>query len=219
MKKHSSDKNIIIIEDIDVVRDSLKQLLTAEHLFKSVNTFRSTEEVIADIHLLNTPPDLAILDLGLPGKNGLECMIYLKSVWPAIKVLIFTVFESNDKVFEALQFGADGYLLKRESVESMLDAIEDAFQGGAPMSREIARRVLTSFRPKMEPSLDPSPDPYHLSEKELTVLELLSKGLLYKEIADEINTTVDMVKQHAHLIYRKMQVKNRTEAILKYLNK
>jgi DNA-binding NarL/FixJ family response regulator len=216
VSKSSENKNILIIEDIDVVRDSLVQMFSDTGIFHSVHAFRSTEEVIAHLDQLNPKPDLAILDLGLPGKNGLECMIFLKSVLPHIKVLIFTVFESNDKVFDALQFGADGYLLKRESVESMLDAIEDAFNGGAPMSREIARRVLTSFRPKGESIYS---DPYHLNEKEINVLELLSKGLLYKEIADEMHTTISMVKQHAHLIYNKMQVKNRTEAILKYLGK
>jgi len=133
-----------------------------------------------------------------------------------VKVLMFTVMEHDDKVFAALKAGADGYLLKRETPEKMLEAIADALQGGAPMSSEIARRVLLTFRESVP---ERSGTKTLLSDRENEVLDALSKGHLYKEIASQLGISLNTVKQHIHHIYEKLQVQNRTEAVLRYLGK
>ena len=194
-------------------------MLKSSGKFEAVVGFGSTETLIEQSEHAVQSPDMAILDLGLPGKSGIECMLYLKTYFPLIKVLIFSVYDSNDKVFDALQSGADGYLLKQESLARILESIDDAFAGGAPMSRAIARRVLLHMRKKEVEYTQPEISFFQLSSKELEVLEALSTGKLYKEIAQDLDTSIDMIKQYAHQIYRKMQVQNRTEATLKYLGK
>ena len=205
--------HIVIVEDQQDVRESLRDLLELSRRFAGVTAYGSAEQLFADGALGQA--DLFILDIGLPGMNGIECLVRLKARRPEAKALMFTVMEHDDQVFAALRAGADGYLLKREAPEKMLDAIADAMQGGAPMSRDIAHRVLLSFREA--PATQGSRS--LLSERENEVLELLSKGQLYKEIADRLGISLNTVKQHIHHIYEKLQVENRTEAVLRYLGK
>lgn len=188
-------------------------MLTNSAQFEGVVSYASAEQMFSNGAV--SKASLFILDIGLPGMDGLECLVRLKALRPDVKVLMFTVMEHDEKVFAALKAGADGYLLKRESPEKMLEAIADALQGGAPMSSEIARRVLLSFREK---PAAPNNQPL-LSERENEVLELLSKGHLYKEIANQLDISLNTVKQHIHHIYEKLQVQNRTEAVLRYLGK
>lgn len=205
--------NITLVEDQPEVRESLQGMLQDSGCFDKVQAYCSAEHLFAKEKLDATC--LYILDIGLPGMDGVECLVRLKAASPSAKVLMFTVMEHDDKVFAALKAGADGYLLKRESKEKMLSAIEEALQGGAPMSSEIARRVLLSFR-------EIPPNSVHqplLSDRENEVLDLLSKGQLYKEIADRLGISLNTVKQHIHHIYEKLQVQNRTEAVLRYLGK
>ena len=206
--------HIAIVEDQIDVRDNLRDLLEFSGQFSSVVAYGSAEAVFADIDFLKTA--LYILDIGLPGMSGLECLVHLKAKRPDVKVLMFTVMEHDDKVFAALKAGADGYLLKRETPEKMLEAIADALQGGAPMSSEIARRVLLTFR---EAVPQRSGAKTLLSDRENEVLDALSKGHLYKEIASQLSISLNTVKQHIHHIYEKLQVQNRTEAVLRYLGK
>jgi len=202
--------NISVVEDQPEVRDSLCDLLRLSKRFAGLNAYASAEDLFSDPALDQT--SLCILDIGLPGMNGIECLVRLKARCPQAKVLMFTVMEHDDKVFAALKAGADGYLLKRESPEKILDAIDDALNGGAPMSSEIARRVLLSFR-------ETPPAQLSISDRETEVLDLLSKGHLYKEIAYQLGISLNTVKQHIHHIYEKLQVQNRTEAVLRYLGK
>lgn len=208
-----TDTHIVIVEDQLDVRASLCDLLLLSGRFAGVTAYEHAEEPLA---VKNLPASaLYILDIGLPGMDGVECLVRLKARDPGAKVLMFTVMEHDDKVFSALKAGADGYLLKRETPEKILAAIDDALQGGAPMSSEIARRVLLSFREK---PATPEGSPL-LSEREIEVLEKLSRGFLYKEIAAQLGISLNTVKQHIHHIYEKMQVQNRTEAVLRYLGK
>lgn len=214
--KNEQSINIIIVEDIQIVNKGLNHMLSRSNRFNQVIGYESAEDMIEQMPLLSFFPDVVILDLGLPGLSGLDCLLWLKERSERVRVLIFTVFGSNEKVFEAIQLGADGYLLKSESIENILEAIEDAIQGGAPMSREIARKVLDSFKKIKSPGSNRLGH-FNLNSKEISVLELLSKGLMYKEIAVQMNTTSQTVKQYAHAIYRKMHVRNKTEALLQYL--
>ncbi len=205
--------HIILIEDLPEVREGLREMLSNSGRFGGVSAYGSAEQMFGNGAL--DKAGLFILDIGLPGMNGVECLVRLKAVRPNAKVLMFTVMEHDEKVFAALKAGADGYLLKRESPEKILEAIADALNGGAPMSSEIARRVLLSFR---ETPLTPNHQSL-LSEREKEVLGLLAKGHLYKEIADQLDISMNTVKQHIHHIYEKLHVQNRTEAVLKYLGK
>jgi DNA-binding NarL/FixJ family response regulator len=205
--------HIIVVEDQPEVRDSLCELLLGSGRYAGLAAYESAEQLLA-VRVLPQAA-LYIIDIGLPGMDGLECLVRLKARDPAAKVLMFTVMEHDDKVFLAFRAGADGYLLKRETPDKILEAIDDALQGGAPMSSEIARRVLLSLREK----------PVErggvllLSEREVHVLNLLSKGFLYKEIAAQLSISINTVKQHIHHIYEKLQVQNRTEAVLRYLGR
>lgn len=206
--------NITVVEDQPEVRESLCDLLRLSDRFAAIHAYGSAEQLFSDAAAHTS--DLYILDIGLPGMSGIECLVHLKSIQPQAKVLMFTVMEHDDDVFAALKAGADGYLLKRESPEKILDAIADALSGGAPMSSEIARRVLLSFRetPVVMPGVQAL-----ISGREREVLDLLSKGHLYKEIADQLGISLNTVKQHIHHIYEKLQVQNRTEAVLWHLRK
>ncbi len=205
--------NIAVVEDQPEVLESLCDLMRLSDRFAAVSAYGSAEQLFADAATQQT--DLYILDIGLPGMSGIECLVQVKARQPQAKVLMFTVMEHDDKVFAALKAGADGYLLKREGPERILDAIADALQGGAPMSSEIAHRVLLSFR-----EIPAAPGTQTLiSDRETEVLNLLSKGHLYKEIADRLGISLNTVKQHIHHIYEKLQVQNRTEAVLRYLGK
>lgn len=209
MKQQRS--HIVIVEDQLEVGESLCDLLEASAQFASVRHFGNAEVFLSSSATQDAT--LCILDIGLPGMDGLECLVRFKALRPEAKVLMFTVMEHDDKVFAALKAGADGYLLKRESPEKILDSIKDALQGGAPMSSEIARRVLLTFR------IDPvnASSASLISEREIEVLNLLSKGHLYKEIADLLGISLNTVKRHIHHIYEKLQVQNRTEAVLRFL--
>lgn len=214
MNTVNAGTHIFLVEDQPDVCESLCDLWKLSGQFSHVSACKSAEDLLADPALCHT--SLVVLDIGLPGMDGIECLVRIKAIRPELRVLMFTVFEHDDSVFTALKAGADGYLLKRETPERMIAAIVDALDGGAPMSRDIARRVLHSFRET--PPLGPSACA-GLSDREIAVLELLSKGQLYKEIADRLNISINTVKQHIHHIYAKLQVQNRTEAVLRYLER
>lgn len=205
--------HIVLVEDQLEVREGLSEIINNSGLFEGISTYHSAEQMFKNYSI--EKGGLFILDIGLPGMNGVECLVRLKAKFPNIKVLMFTVMEHDEKVFAALKAGADGYLLKRETPEKLLEAIQDALNGGAPMSSEIALRIIRTFRER--PLILTTQ--YSLSERENEVLNLLAKGNLYKEIADKLCISLNTVKQHAHHIYEKLQVQNRTEAVLRHLGK
>jgi DNA-binding NarL/FixJ family response regulator len=157
-------------------------------------------------------PQVVLMDLNLPQMSGIDCIRRLKELLPATQIIVLTVYEDSEHIFRALKAGACGYLLKRSDPDEVLDAVKDAREGGAPMSSQIARRVVLSFH---EPS--PAAETTSLTERETEILSLLSKGFANKEIADKMQISVPTVRTHLRHIYEKLHVRSRTEAIIKYL--
>jgi DNA-binding NarL/FixJ family response regulator len=204
---------LAIVEDLDEVRDGLKNFLALSSEFKILDTFKTAEEALYDIPRLK--PDIVIMDISLPGMNGIECIRQVKDRSPATQFMMFTVYENDEKVFEALKAGASGYLLKNTGLLHMAEALKELYNGGSPMSANIARKLVSVFRDSAK-DVD---ELETLSHRENEILKLLSKGLLYKEIADQLGISTNTVRQHIHKIYEKLHVQNRTEAINKALGK
>jgi DNA-binding NarL/FixJ family response regulator len=155
------------------------------------------------------------MDINLPGMNGIECIREIKTKVPRTQFMMFTVYENDEKVFEALKAGASGYLLKNTGLMQLIEALQELHNGGSPMSANIARKLVTVFREKENSEIPVE----MLSKRETEILQLLSRGLLYKEIADQLSISVSTVRQHIHKIYEKLHVQNRTEAINKAFGK
>lgn len=204
--------SISIVEDQTVIRNGLMAILSMSPDFQLLECHESAESLVEWLPKAIRKPDIIIQDIGLPGMNGLECLVQIKKDHPFVKVMIFTVFDNDNNVFEALKLGADGYILKKETPEKIMDALRDLQEGGAPMSREVARKVMDSFKGTSSDNVSDL-----LSNREYEILQHLAKGYLYKEIADNLSISISTVKQHIHHIYEKLQVQNRSEAILRYL--
>jgi DNA-binding NarL/FixJ family response regulator len=204
---------LAIVEDLDEVRDGLKNFIGLSSDFKVLDTFKTAEEALYEIPKLK--PDIVIMDISLPGMNGIECIRQVKVKSPMTQFMMFTVYENDDKVFEALKAGASGYLLKNTGLVQLIEALKELHGGGSPMSANIARKLVTVFRTK-EKDAEPVEA---LSHRENEILQLLSRGLLYKEIADQLSIATGTVRQHIHKIYEKLHVQNRTEAINKAFGK
>jgi DNA-binding NarL/FixJ family response regulator len=205
--------SIAIVEDLDEVRNGLKSFLSLSQGFSVLDTFSTAEEAVYEIPRLK--PDIVIMDINLPGMSGIECIRQVKAKSPGTQFMMFTVYENDEKVFEALKAGASGYLLKNTGLLQLTEALKELYSGGSPMSANIARKLVTVFREK-EREMEPLEA---LSNRENEILQLLAKGLLYKEIADQLSIATNTVRQHIHKIYEKLHVQNRTEAINKAFGK
>ena len=197
--------SIAIVEDLDVVRNGLKDFISLSTDFLVVGSYKSGEEALQK--LPETKPDIVIMDINLPGMNGIECIRQVKDKSPGTQFMMFTVYENDDKVFEALKAGASGYLLKNTGLLQIAESVKELHEGGSPMSANIARKMVNLVRgdsDKKTPFLD------LLSPREKEILQLLAKGLLYKEIAEQLNITTGTVRIHIHKIYEKLHVQNRT---------
>ena len=204
---------IAIVEDLDEVRDGLKNFLSLSEEFTVLDTFQTAEEALFEVPKLK--PDIVIMDISLPGMNGIECIRQVKDKSPKTQFMMFTVYENDEKVFEALKVGASGYLLKNTGLVQLVESLKELYEGGSPMSANIARKLVTLFRENQKQTQELET----LSHRENEVLQLLSKGLLYKEIADQLSISIATVRQHIHKIYEKLHVQNRTEAINKAFGK
>lgn len=199
---------ICIIEDLIEIQKGLQTIIESDWRFKLIKSFENAEDAIAQLPLIK--PDIVLTDINLPGKSGIDCITEIKNEIPKTQFIMFTIYEDNDQVFEALKAGANGYILKNTSPEKIIEALLELNDGGSPMSPKIARKVLSSFNATTNNNV------YELiSKREQEVLELLSKGFLYKEIADKLNITLSTVKRHLNHVYTKLQVQNKTEAINK----
>lgn len=196
-----------LVEDIDEMRQSWSRLISHCQGLECVCACASGEEALRELPACQ--PDVVLMDIYLPKMSGVECTARLKILLPNTQILILTVAEEHDLVFRALEAGADGYLLKRIRPEDLRGAILEALSGGAPMSSEIARRVVESFRQKSRPR-DAT---INLTSREEEVLVLLSRGFSNKEIADQISVSIETVRSHLKRIYEKMHVRSRTEAV------
>jgi len=205
--------SLAIVEDLAEVREGLQQFISLNSEFHILDTFETAEAAATDLPRLN--PDIVIMDINLPGMSGIECIRRIKNKTPRTQFMMFTVYENDEKVFEALKAGASGYLLKNTGLTQLVEALKELYLGGSPMSANIARKLVTLFREEHREA-DP---PTGLSNRENEILQLLSKGLLYKEIADQLGISVNTVRQHIHKIYEKLHVQNRTEAINKAFGK
>jgi DNA-binding NarL/FixJ family response regulator len=204
---------VAIVEDDEKLRTNLIALLEMAEGFRCVGAYRTAEEALTDIP--RKTPDVTLMDINLPGMDGIECTIRLKRQAPNNLILMLTVYEDAGKIFDALKSGAVGYLLKMTSPTEILDAIRDACSGGSPMSAQIARKVVQSFH-KM-PIKEKQNNDIALSPREEEILDLLSKGYLYKEIADRLSISASTVHNHLRKIYDKLHVHTRTEAVVKHL--
>jgi DNA-binding NarL/FixJ family response regulator len=204
--------NVAIVEDDRDFRSTLESYLNKASGYHCAAACGSAEEALKLIPRIL--PDVVLMDLHLPNMSGVDCTRRLKELCPAVQILILTVYADNDRIFGALKAGASGYLLKRADPADILLAIQDVKDDGAPMSSQIARRVVRSFR---EAPRDPLEDE-KLSQGEERILQQLSKGYSNKEIAEHLSLSVNTVRAHLRSIYDKLHVRSRTEALLKILH-
>lgn len=208
---NETPKTIALVEDDPILRSTLAEILASSPKWILTGSFASGEESMES--LLVQPPEVVLMDIQLPGISGIECTAQLKSAHPQTFVLIVTVYDNNDRVFKALAAGASGYLLKRDAPEKLLDSLDDLLAGGSPMSGAIARKVVSYFQ-NSGPAFTTE---QNLSPREKQILELLVEGLIDKEIAHELGISRETVRTHLSKIYQKLQVRSRTEAVVKYL--
>lgn len=202
---------VALVEDDDTVREHLALLINAAPGFACVASCRSTEEALRQ--LPTTGPDVVLMDIHLPGRSGIACVARLRTLLPQTQVIMLTIEEDSDQVFESLKAGATGYLVKHVEPDEILAAVAEVHRGGAPMSSHIARKIVTAFR-RTASSSDAD---QCLSPREAEVLRLLSKGHRSKEIADELGVGLGTVNTYVRHIYEKLHVRSRAEAVARYL--
>lgn len=204
---------VSIVEDLNEIRQGMVDLLQNSADFLCISSYRDAEAAVEELPDLR--PDIVIMDINLPGQSGIEAVRSLSAKCPDTQFLMFTIYENNERVFDALKAGASGYLLKNTAPDKIIEALKELYEGGSPMSTQIARQVVRSFQQDKAGSAANTT----LTNKENEVLELLAKGFLYKEIADQLQINTSAVRQRIHKIYSKLHVQNRTEALNKIFGK
>jgi DNA-binding NarL/FixJ family response regulator len=208
---------VSIVEDNDKLRGTLAKLVGRADGFRCVSDYASAEAALED--LPKVKPEVVLMDINLPGINGVECVRKLKQILPKTQVMMLTVYEDTENIFNALAAGANGYMLKRTPTKELIAAIHEVHRGGSPMTTHIARLVVQSFQRPAASAPAAGSDLSELSDREAQVLELLSQGLIYKEIADKLAISYETVHTYIRRIYEKLQVRTRTEAITKFLQR
>ena len=204
---------VSIVEDNDQLRGTLARVINRAEGFRCLSQYPDAEAAVEA--LPRDRPDVVLMDINLPGMNGVECVRRLKELAPDSLVIMLTVYEDTENIFNALAAGASGYLLKRTPRAEVLDAIREVHRGGSPMTTHIARKVVQSFQQTGASSQSTE----SLSPREQEVLDCLSKGFLYKEIADKLGIGYETVHTYIRRIYEKLQVRTRTEAVAKFLRR
>jgi len=203
--------NIAVVEDVRGTRENLTELLRRSPGLNCVGAFASGEDALKKLPPL--APDVVLMDINLPGMNGVQCTAQLKALLPKTQFLMLTAYDNSDLIFESLRSGASGYLMKNTVPDEIIQAIEQVHAGGSPMSMSIARKVVSHFQEIKKPSTEFE----QLTPREMEILSLLAKGFLYKEIADQLQISLHTVRGHVHLVYEKLHVQSRSEAIIKFL--
>jgi len=204
------NKTVVLVEDDRGLREQLTQILNSAPDIRCVGAFASAEEALQQLPA--RCPDVVLMDIKLPGMSGIECVARLKRLMPGLQIVMVTVYEDSERIFRALKAGASGYLLKSSPPQQLLEAVRDVHAGGAPMSSHIARQVVRHFHSAGVVADPKSP----LSPRERQVLELLSTGYIYKEIADQLDIGVETVRTHVKSICQKMHARNRLEAVARH---
>ena len=204
---------VSIVEDNEQLRGTLARVIDRAEGFRCLSQYPDAEAAVEA--LPRDRPDVVLMDINLPGMNGVECVRRLKQLAPDSLVIMLTVYEDTENIFNALAAGASGYLLKRTPRAEVLDAIREVHRGGSPMTTHIARKVVQSFQPTGASSQTGE----SLSPREQEVLDCLSKGFLYKEIAEKLGISYETVHTYIRRIYEKLQVRTRTEAVAKFLRR
>ena len=204
---------ICIVEDEKDTREALAMRLSRAPGFTCLNTYADAESALRGIP--QDKPDVALVDIQLPGMSGIECVGKLKQLMPKLQVLMITTYEQSELIFNSLRAGANGYLLKNAPAAELVQAVEQIQAGGAPMSLQIARKVTDYFHRIQQPASEMET----LSKREEEVLALLAKGFLYKEIGDHLGVSLNTVRSYIHRIYEKLHVQSRTEATIKFLGR
>jgi DNA-binding NarL/FixJ family response regulator len=207
--------NVAIVEDNNTIREGLAALINGTDGYKCIGAFGDVESFLPKISSL--PINVVLMDIGLPGMNGIEGAKSAIIKNPDLSILMLTVYEESEFVFDALCAGACGYLVKKTPPARLLEAIKDANDGGSPMSSRIARQVITAFKEGKNIATDT--DNYGLSDREISVLNLLSDGYNYQEIAETLFIAVDTVRHHIRNIYKKLHVHSQSEAVAKAIRK
>jgi DNA-binding NarL/FixJ family response regulator len=203
---------VAIVEDIKEIREGLKILINLSDGFCCNDVYATAEQALELVP--QNVPDVVLMDINLPGINGIDCVKQLKLLCPGTQFIMSTVYEDDENIFESLKAGATGYLLKKTVPSRILEAIIEVYQGGSPMSTQIARRVIASFQKKDDIEASDI-----LTTREKEILKNLSEGLRYKEIAAKLNISMETVRSHARRIYEKLHVQSRTEALNKVYGK
>jgi DNA-binding NarL/FixJ family response regulator len=204
---------VSIVEDNEQLRGTLAKFINREDGFSCVSQYPTAEAAIEG--LPRDKPQVVLMDINLPGMNGVECVRRLKQLVPDTQIVMLTAYEDTENIFNALAAGANGYLLKRAPRAELLDALREVCRGGSPMTTHIARKVVQSFQ-KSAASAKPTEN---LSAREQEVLDCLSQGFLYKEIAEKLGISYETVHTYIRRIYEKLQVRTRTEAVAKFLRR
>jgi len=204
--------SVSIVEDDPSLCTVLLRLLGRTRDIRCLNCYANAEDALREIP--RSPPDVVLMDINLPGIDGIECVRKLKVLSPLIRIVMLTVYENPERIFKALAAGAIGYVLKHRPSAELLNAIRDAHDGGAPMSSDIARKVVQFFQTNV-----PADEAGELSAREREVLEFLANGFLVKEIADQLGLGFGTVRTYIRRIYEKMHVHSRSQAVAKYLQR
>jgi len=202
-----------IIEDDKRIQQALRTIVSGASDMRVAGVYGNAEDAIAV--LVADSPDVVIMDINLPGASGIECVRELRQPCPAAQFLMYTMHDDDQRVFDALKAGANGYLLKSAKPGEIRSAVRELMSGGSPMSAHVARRVVANLRPVPEQGISEA----KLTDRERAVLELLAEGLLYKEISQRLSITEGSIKQHIHRMYEKLHVQNRTEAVNRFFGR
>lgn len=204
-------KKLAIVEDDAELRRTLVEILSDAEGWEIAGAYPNGEAALPAI--LASPPDLVLMDIQMPGMSGIDCTAAIKSAHPQVRILMLTVYDNSQRVFDALSAGASGYLLKRDVPTRLRGSLHEVIEGGCPISSGVARKVFQHFL-KAEKTLPG--EEFNLTPRESEILDLLAKGKLYKEIADQLSISTETVRFHLHNIYKKLHVRTRTEAVVKY---